>query len=333
VAEKQDAAFIRSYLQERDAQLAEARAIPRWWPRYAYHFTDVQNAARIIASGVLYSRKLAVDLALMVVENADTTVIARSPELTERSARFYFRPKTPTQYHNEGVRPVGSRTRHDAHCPVPVFFLFPLPDVLAREGVVFTDTAAYWTEVQIGQTIEDLRRLRWEDIYSDGPMPQSRRNELTGYRRAEILVPNSLEIDGVHRILCRTPAERETLLFLLDRDQRAAWRPRIEIAGAQVRWLFQAEWVYVESVQWTDTGLLFKFNPRAVVLPFRIEIRSFETDELLYDREGNLEFSYRNSQFQVPLASRNRRVRVRVTLDGCLAYGATLNRLEILRQP
>lgn len=329
--EKRDAGEIRAYLQRRNDLLARSTAgIPRWWPKYAYHFTDVRNAAGIIDRGRIFSRRLAVEYELMKVENADTSVIARSPELTESSARFYFRPKTPTQYHNEGVRPAEQRRQSDAHCPVPVFFLFPLPDVLSERGTLFTDTAAYWQEVEVGDSATDLSRLRWDDIYSNGPMPTARRNELTGYRRAEILVPESLPLDGLHRIICRTPAERDTLLDLVGKDRRAKWRPLVEIAGAGLRDLFQANWVYAETVQWTDTSIAFRFNPCAVSLPLSLEIREFETGEMLYQWDAAIDFGSRYNRFQVPMSPSVKRVRIRVLLDGCLAYSAVLNRLDIL---
>jgi hypothetical protein len=37
-----------------------------WWPRYVYHYTDVQNAAKIIETGCIYSRAEAERLGLMI---------------------------------------------------------------------------------------------------------------------------------------------------------------------------------------------------------------------------------------------------------------------------
>lgn len=331
MAEKADAAHIRSYLQERKVRLlTEHPNIPRWWPNYAYHFTDIQNAAQIIGKARVYSRRRAVEQGLMTVENADTDVIRRSPELTETSARFYFRPKTPTQYHNEGVRPESNRSSHKAHCPVPVFFLFPLGDVLVRQGTLFTDTAAYWDEVNVWESLDELKKMNWADIYSAGSMQADRRNEITGFRRAEILVPEFLPLEGVHRIICRTPAERDTLLNLLDRGNRDTWRPRIEISEANLRNLYEARWVYLESVHWIDKGLLFKFNPCAVTLTLRVEITNYETGETIIEKEKPVDF-YKNSSLTATIPGNIRRVQVKMTLDGCLAYAATLVRLDFLK--
>lgn len=163
-------------------------------------------------------------------------------------------------------------------------------------------------------------------------MPLERRNDLTGYRRAELLVPDSVSLDSVFRIVCRTPAERETLLALLDKEQRNAWRDRIYISGASLRDLYQADWVYVESVQWTDSGLIIKFNPRAVTLPISIQITDRESGDVLVKKSDTITFTYRSNQIQIALPSIARRVRARIDLDGCLAYQSTLNRLDLLKK-
>lgn len=325
-----DATELAAYLAQRDNELVrQYPGIPRWWLRYAFHFTDVNNAAGIIASGQLLSRRLALSESAMKVENADVSVIARSPELTETSARFYFRPKTPTQYHNEGHRPTANRHSHNAHCPVPVFFLFPLGPVLTRPGCVFTNTAAYWSEVEVGSSIDELRSLHWEHIYSDGPMPASQRNAITGYRRAEILVPDSMPLDSVFRIVCRSAAERDTLLTLLDKDVRKEWRQRIELAGAIGRDLFQGNWLYMLTATWSSDGLVFKFNPCAVSVTLRVTITAFADGEVLRDTTREWDFG-RFSSIRVPIPEGHQRVNARVELDGALAYSATLNKLEML---
>ncbi len=104
---------------------------PTWWPRFVYHFTDVRNAAAILQNDCLYSRAEASRLGLMQVDNASAEIIGQTrPEHLE-FVRLYFRPRTPTQYRNEGIRP-GGRRELSAHCPVPVYFCFDALGVLSR---------------------------------------------------------------------------------------------------------------------------------------------------------------------------------------------------------
>ncbi|MCK4449304.1 MAG: DUF4433 domain-containing protein, partial [Anaerolineae bacterium] len=88
---------------QRHIKIWAARLGPlSWWPRYVYHFTDVRNAASIIQSGHLYSRAGAERRNLMKIDNASPQIIQQTrPEHLEY-VRLYFRPRTPTQYRNEG---------------------------------------------------------------------------------------------------------------------------------------------------------------------------------------------------------------------------------------
>lgn len=93
----------------------------KYWPLYMYHFTDIINAVSILKQGKIFSRKQALELKLMEVDNASHEVIDQTRDFVEEYVRFYFRPLTPTQYNNEGLRHVNVK---DSHCPRPVFFLF-----------------------------------------------------------------------------------------------------------------------------------------------------------------------------------------------------------------
>jgi len=103
----------------------------RWWPRYVYHFTDVHNAASIIRSGYLYSRAEAEQRGLMKVDNASPEIIQRTRPEHLQYVRLYFRPRTPTHYRNEGIRPINQR-KLVAHCPIPVYFCLDALTVLGR---------------------------------------------------------------------------------------------------------------------------------------------------------------------------------------------------------
>lgn len=94
-----------------------------WWPRFVYHFTDVQNAVEILRSGYLYSRTEAANRGLMLSDNASPQVIQPTTPAHFDFVRFYFRPRTPTQFQNEGIRPQPQRPLGGAHCPIPIFFV------------------------------------------------------------------------------------------------------------------------------------------------------------------------------------------------------------------
>ena len=109
-----------------------------WWPQFVYHFTDVRNAASILQSGSLYSRAEVMRLGLMQVDNASSEVVSQTRSERLKFARLYFRPRTPTQFRNEGIRPRGQQEM-DAHCPVPVYFCFDALTTLAADDTLFSD--------------------------------------------------------------------------------------------------------------------------------------------------------------------------------------------------
>ena len=53
---------------------SENRSPVSWWPKFAFHYTDVTNAVSILSSGFLYSRADATHLRVMKNDNASRQV-------------------------------------------------------------------------------------------------------------------------------------------------------------------------------------------------------------------------------------------------------------------
>ncbi|NOK63725.1 MAG: DUF4433 domain-containing protein [Chloroflexi bacterium AL-W] len=109
---------IERHIEEWSVRLGNRK----WWPKYIYHFTDVNNAVQIITTGYLYSHAECEKQGIMVVDNASPEIINQTRLDYLNYVRLYFRPRTPTQYRNEGIRPFSKREL-DAHCPIPNFLL------------------------------------------------------------------------------------------------------------------------------------------------------------------------------------------------------------------
>lgn len=125
---KPDAELIVQHLKELEKSLGKSRS---WWPRFLFHFTNIDNAVKILESGSLMCRSLLEKSGEMETDNASPEIIERTDDKWKEYVRLYFRPRTPTQFRNEGFRPEGQRTLN-AHCPVPVYFLFDARKMLAR---------------------------------------------------------------------------------------------------------------------------------------------------------------------------------------------------------
>ncbi len=217
-----------------------------WWPKYVYHYTDVRNAAEIVRIGALFSRADTIRLGLMHVENASPTVIDHTASSVQRYVRLYFRPLTPTQFRNEGIRPIAHQEL-GAHCPVPVFFCFDATKVLARDDSLFSNGNMAAAGVQYGGSLEHFQQIPFKFVFHFGPYDPSQSPEIKFHRNAEVLVPTTLPLaDNLVFIACRSIAERETLINLLPIDMQDVWGPRIRVGLVG---LTERRWSFVEQVR------------------------------------------------------------------------------------
>lgn len=237
----------------------------KWWPNFAYHFTDVMNAAGILSSGVLYSRTEAVRNNRMVNNNASTQVINITDNAVRSSVRFYFRPLTPTQYYNEGYK--HKELRFDsadkdgsigANVPIPVFLTFRLNELLNEDRIMFSEFSQAGHGAQLYKGPEDFSRLDFEKIYSNGPADDETRK----YRHAELIIPERYFIDrSLYRILCRNDFECDTLRNLLLEQNPSAYnkcKDKIVVYNEKNE-IFYNNGLYVAGIDVCGNSLRIRF--------------------------------------------------------------------------
>lgn len=194
-----------------------------WWPKFAFHYTDVTNAVSILSSGFLYSRADAAHMRVMKNDNASRQVIDMTNSGVVSKVRFYFRPLTPTQYYNEGYKHPALRYDGDenANVPVPIFLLFDLEKLLALPGVEFSEMSQAGHGARVYSGIEAFSKLNFDYIY-DNSFDNFDATKI--YRHAEIVHPKSMAIEScIRNILCRNDLERITLLNLLREENPLAF--------------------------------------------------------------------------------------------------------------
>lgn len=232
----------------------------KWWPKFAYHYTDVSNAVNILSSGFLYSRDNAQKLGLMLNDNASRQVIDMTSISVLSNVRFYFRPLTPTQYFNEGYKHPALRYDNDskANVPVPVFFLFDLAKLLSLKGVKFSERRQAGRGADLCEGVEEFSKLDFKKIYSK---EFDNFEENKPYRHAEILHPDSMNIDiCLDTILCRNSVERMTLLNLLRSKNRAQYfkyKDKIKICKSD---MFEHNGLYVTECNFFNDILSIHFS-------------------------------------------------------------------------
>lgn len=163
-----------------------------------YHFTHMSNAVKIIKSMKLQSRNYAEGN----FSNSAGSNVHRTNK-AHRFARFYFRPKSPTQFYNECLGKDSSDKYYynNAYnlglpkCPMPVFFVFDVEELLMSmpdkcyysNGNMQKDSSQYF------KVIEEPNRIKAREIYSDSP-------DAFNERQQEFLVDGELDFSKLKHV-------------------------------------------------------------------------------------------------------------------------------------
>ena len=200
----------------------EEYAPARWWPHYAYHYTDISNAVSILESGMLYSHNEGFkhrDLRYDGDPNANVPV----------PIFFFFHLEQllsdPNTCFSEGSEAGGG-----------------VPVLKGEDAFANLDfEMIYRNGPYISQDSENRKR--------EGSLRQS-----------EILYPDMFQINGfLAGIVCRNAEERTTLLNLLkDKSNRlfSYWQPRIRVINKD---LYYNNGLFIEScgLHGTDFSIIF----------------------------------------------------------------------------
>lgn len=243
----------------------EEFALVKWWPHYAYHYTDIRNAISILESGMLYSRMQAVELQVMQNDNASRQVIDMTEQRTTSYVRFYFRPLTPTQYHNEGFKHRDLRYDGDpnANVPVPIFFFFYLDKLLSDPNTSFSEGSEAGRGCPLLQGEEEFSQLDFRMIYRNGPFLSEDvdRKRERSLRQSEIVYPDRYQIEhSLAGIVCRNAEEKTTFLNLLkDRSNKlfCYWAPRVRVINPG---LFYNNGLFIEKCSLHDRDFSISFS-------------------------------------------------------------------------
>ena len=289
-----------------------------WWPNFVFHYATLENAISILKSGALYSRDEVESRSLLSSDSASSSVLANTSAVYKKYARLYFRPKTPTQYSNEGIRPRNA-VIYSAHCPVPVFLLFDSRDILTRESTQFSSgSLAGYNPGRVGKRASFFEKLPFNKIYHNSWLGEGEKQEIIACRHAEVIVHGQLDLQPLRFIWCRSQAEKETLISLLSETQRDQWANKI-FHGKKYD-LFFSQWSYVDQVTLDETRARFSFNRNTTTSrPFDLEVvvRDHDTGRTIQARKKGFEANHSTSfKFQKPILNYT----IKLRLDDNLAY-------------
>lgn len=253
IRRKMEADRIKEHLQRLGGSpwLGPAR---RWWPKFLFHFSDLRNVVSILESGRLLPRSQCE----MAVDSASPQVIEQTDERWKQYVRFYFRPRTPTQFHNEGIRPVAQLGALQAHCPMPVFLLFDAIDVLTREDTEFSRGSLATADSEVGSSADFFASIPFEQVYHASPLSEDEKRKIVFHRHAEAIVPHEVDLSALKWIVCRSEAEFQTLHWSVSEQCWKKWAPMTTF-GSRGN-LFFRRGTFIESVGLEQNRVVFHFN-------------------------------------------------------------------------
>ncbi|MEH6675803.1 DarT ssDNA thymidine ADP-ribosyltransferase family protein [Phenylobacterium sp.] len=253
------------------------------WPSMLFHHAPIYNAVGIIQTGEIRSRRHTegdrpLDVAAAgVIENRD-----RAHEFS----RLYFRPRTPTQYHIEGIRrPNECRYGPNAHAPVLVMFALDARSILTMPSTRFSNINMQNGDALDGDDDAFFATINFAKTYHEGGT--SHDMSIVNHRAAEVLCQSPLILEQhLKWVICRSEAERDTLIHLAGPAARLL-RPKI-VTSDDGR-VFEKRFAFVEKVYASPEGITFSINPRydQAKLKVRVQVRTgtgFAVFDQTYDQ-------------------------------------------------
>lgn len=202
--ERRNASAFRRHLRHLRNQDWGGRS---WWTYFVFAELDIHEAVHALDRNALESPFLR---------------RGKRTSQWDRWVRLSFRPRNPHAFHMEGFR-YAHEQKPDNYAPMPVYFLFDLEALLLHPKSRFSDGNVA-EGASLFATPQAFSELPFEQIYHDGWIKTSEREETMRHRRAELLLPDSVGLESLQLIWTRSEAEYETLHQLLNAKNPFLWR-------------------------------------------------------------------------------------------------------------
>jgi len=255
------------------------------WPSLLFHHAPVQNAVGIIQSGAIRSRRQTEGQRPLDVAGAG---VIDHRQRAHDFSRLYFRPRTPTQYHIEGIRrPVECQYGAAAHAPVLVMFALDARSILTIPTTRFSDINMQRDEARDGDTDDFFATIDFTRVYHEGSFGGDA--TIANHRAAEVLCSSPVLLaDHLKWIVCRSEAERETLIHMAGQAGRAL-RPKIVTSDDGK--VFEKRFAFVEKVYASPEGVSFNLSPRHDGAPLKVRVQ-------IHDNQARLVFDQTYGQLR-----------------------------------
>lgn len=184
------------------------------WPKFLFHHANVENAIGILKQGALLSRNDA-EAGKVLVNDIAPDEIVNNRNDAHAYSRLYFRPRTPTQFHIEGIRKPANYFL-GKHAGFLVMLAFDAESVLTMPDTRFSTCNMQSPTSQILDGDDGFDLLDFSGIFHDEANPS---DDEKRKRCAEVLAKSPLDVNAnLSAIVVRTDADMATLKYLLTRE-------------------------------------------------------------------------------------------------------------------
>src|SRR5690606_666086 len=156
-----------------------------------------ENAVSILTEGKLRSRN---DPANPRPRDVAAREVNAARVHAHDDVRLYFRPKTPTQFHIEGIRKTGEcRFGEETHSPVLVLIVVHPHRVLPMSGTRFCDRNMRSAGAAPSDTEAYFAAIPFDKVYHEGPLGGDA--SIIPHRCAEVLATSPLDLTNCIRAI------------------------------------------------------------------------------------------------------------------------------------
>ena len=169
----------------------------------------------------------------------------------------------------------------------------------------------------ISNDIDGLREFPFQKIYHLGVIDSPDGREIIFHRNAEILIPNQLDLSSLRYVVCRSEAEKETLINLLSDTAKTSWLDKI-IYNPKLD-IFEKRWCFVERTSQNSSHIRYYFSPDTRTPgPFRAKFIFKDLNNAEIGEYNEVEF-WANQNYNFNFRNPHNYYEVKLFLDGDLA--------------
>jgi hypothetical protein len=247
-------ARARRHIEENCGRLKQF-AQNRNWPRFIFHTTQVECAVAILRAGCLLPRG---EQEQVIHDVANQGALWNNPG-AHNFVRMYFRPKTSFHLSTEGIKCLGDPYRRDRQMSIPITLVLLAEQLLATDGVGFVYGNFARGGADPGYDEKFFDQIPFNKVYHDQPLRRDELEEVQNLRMSEVVFKGPLPLkDILHSIICRTPFDRQTLLYLLG-DASDQYAPSVrteQLTGS----IYLHKELYLREISFAGEELVLRFH-------------------------------------------------------------------------